>query len=144
LNNAYIVYRLGDGTGYRVVGTIAEDLDLFRMPVDLQIATNGLTQDGKPAPALGNKRIEIIGASTPYDVQTSGMPTEITLDPDGWLLTNTPALRVRADVLRGQQLSAHGDLAGALAEFQKALAANPSASLASYRIAEVFFKQNKL
>jgi tetratricopeptide (TPR) repeat protein len=51
---------------------------------------------------------------------------------------------VRADVLRGQQLSAHGDLAGALAEFQKALAANPSASLASYRIAEVFFKQNNL
>ena len=36
---------------------------------------------------------------------------------------------------------AEGDTPGALAEYQKALTANPNSSLASYRIGEVLFNQ---
>ena len=32
----YTVYRLGNNKGFRVVGEISQDLDLFRMPVDLR------------------------------------------------------------------------------------------------------------
>ena len=48
---------------------------------------------------------------------------------------------MRIAILKGQQLVAQGDLSGALAEYQKALEANPSSSLANYRIAELLFTQ---
>ena len=57
------------------------------------------------------------------------------------MLKSTPDLQVRIAILKGQQLVAQGDLAGALAEYQKALDANPQSSLASYRIGEVLFTQ---
>src|SRR5215469_10343906 len=42
----YTVYRLGENNkGSRIVGQIAQDLDLFRMPVDLKIDTDGKTED---------------------------------------------------------------------------------------------------
>jgi tetratricopeptide (TPR) repeat protein len=50
-------------------------------------------------------------------------------------------MQVRVSILRGQQLVAQGDLPGALGEYQKALTANSSSSLASYRIGEVLFTQ---
>ena len=57
------------------------------------------------------------------------------------MLKSTPDLKVRISILKGQQLVAQGDLNGALAEFQKALLANPQSSLASYRIGELLFTQ---
>src|SRR5262249_32163554 len=36
----YTVYRLGSNKGFRVVGQISQDLDLFRMPVKLKIDTD--------------------------------------------------------------------------------------------------------
>jgi predicted negative regulator of RcsB-dependent stress response len=45
-------------------------------------------------------------------------------------------------VLRGQQLVAQGDNAGALAEYQKALDSNKISSLANYRIGEILFSQH--
>ena len=50
-------------------------------------------------------------------------------------------MQVRIAILRGQQLIAQGDTAGAIGEYQKALTANPNSSLASYRIGEALFSQ---
>src|ERR1039458_2030352 len=36
-NNKYAVYRLGNNKGFRTIGEIEQDLDLFRMPVELRI-----------------------------------------------------------------------------------------------------------
>jgi hypothetical protein len=128
----YSVYRLGSNKGFRTVGSISEDLDLFRMPVELRIETDGKTED---------RRIDVAGIDSPYTVETFGRPRRISIDPENWLLKSTPDLAIRVAVLRGQQLVAQGDLVGALAEYQKALDANKSSSLAAYRIAEVFFMQ---
>jgi tetratricopeptide (TPR) repeat protein len=57
------------------------------------------------------------------------------------VLQNSPELKVRTAIMRGQQLTAQNDLTGALREFQKALDTNHNSSLAHYRIAEVFFLQ---
>ncbi len=43
-NNKYTVFRLGNNKGFRTVGSIAQDLDLFRMPVELRIETDGKTE----------------------------------------------------------------------------------------------------
>jgi tetratricopeptide (TPR) repeat protein len=128
----YTVYRLGSDKGFRVTGEINQDLDLFRMPVDLRIDTDGKTED---------KRIEVVGTDSPLTVETFGRPRRISIDPDHHVLTNSSDVKLYASVLRGQALQQQGDLAAALTEFNKALDLNKNSSLAHYRVAEVFFFQ---
>jgi tetratricopeptide (TPR) repeat protein len=140
----YTTYRLGGNfakesqakqersPGFRVTGEITQDLDLFRMPVDLRIDTDGKTE---------NKRIEVVGTTSPFSIETFGRPRRIAVDPDHHVLTNSTDVKLRASILRGQALQQQGDLSGALVEFNKALDLNKNSSLAHYRIAEVFFYQ---
>lgn len=128
----FTVYRLGGNKGFRTIGAVSQDLDLFRMPVDLRIETEGKTE---------NKRIDVSGTDSHYTIESFGRPRRIVIDPDHWVLKSTPDLAVRVAVLKGQQLVAQGDLIGALAEYQHALDSNKNSSLAAYRIAEVFFTQ---
>ena len=128
----YTVFRLGDNKGFRTVGSIDQDLDLFRMPVELRIETDGKTEI---------RRVDVSGTESQYSVETFGRPRRINIDPDNWLLKSTPDLAVRVAVLRGQEMVAQGDLTGALAEYQKALDSNKNSSLAAYRIGEIFFMQ---
>jgi hypothetical protein len=128
----YAVYRLGNNKGFRTIGEIDQDLDLFRMPVDLRIETDGKTV---------NQKIDVSGTNTQYVVDTFGRPRRISIDPADWVLKSTPDLQVRIAILKGQQLVAQGDLVSALAQYQKALEANSQSSLASYRIGELLFTQ---
>ena len=129
----YTVYRLGENNkGFRVVGQISQDLDLFRMPVDLKIDTDGKTED---------KRVEVEGTNSAFTVETFGKPRRIQVDPNDRVLKNSPEIKMRSSILRGQALVQQDDLAGALSEFKKALDTNQNSSLAHYRIAEVFFLQ---
>jgi len=130
--NKYTVFRLGNNKGFRTVGSIAQDLDLFRMPVELRIETDGKTEI---------RRVDVSGTDSNFSVETFGRPRRISIDPQNWVLKSTPDLAVRVAVLRGQQQVAQGDLTAGLIEYQKALDANKSSSLAAYRIGEVFFMQ---
>jgi len=138
----YTVYRLGNTAppknakekppGFRVVGQITQDLDLFRMPVDLKIDTDGRTEE---------KRIDVVGTDSAFTIETFGRPRRISIDPNDQVLKNSPDIKLRASIQRGQGLVQQGDLAGALAEYNKALEVNKNSSLAHYRIADVFFQQ---
>jgi tetratricopeptide (TPR) repeat protein len=129
----YTIYRLGNNKGFRSVGQIEQDLDLFRMPVELKIDTDGKTE---------TKRIEVVGTDSAFSVDTFGRPRRISIDPDNRLLKNSTDIKLRAAIQRGQALVQQGDMAGALAEFNKALEINKNSSLAHYRVAEVFFLQH--
>jgi tetratricopeptide (TPR) repeat protein len=129
----YTIYRLGNGKGFRVVGQISQDLDLFRMPVELKIDTDGKTEQ---------KRIEVVGTDSPFSIETFGKPRRIVIDPDNRVLKNSSEIKLRASIQRGQGLIQQGDFSGALSEFNKALEVNKNSSLAHYRIAEVFFLQH--
>ncbi len=129
--NKYTVYRTQKG--FRVVGEIQQDMDLFRMPVELKIDTDGKTE---------TKRIEVEGTNSAYAVETFGRPRKISIDPGNMVLQNSQELQVRTSIMRGQQDVEQNDLVEALKEFQKALDVNKNSSLAHYRIAEVFFLQH--
>jgi len=126
----YTVYRIKKG--FRVVGEVAQDLDLFHMPLELKVDTDGQTE---------MKRIDVVGTESPFSVETFGKPRKLVLDPNNWVLKNAPDLKVRVAIRRGQELTAMGNLSQALTEFNKALEANHNSSLAHYRIAEVFYLQ---
>ena len=128
--NKYTVFRIKKG--FRVVGEVQQDLDLFRMPVQLKIDTDGKTED---------KTIDVVGTDSSYTIETFGKPRRITIDPNNWVLKNSGDLKLRTAIMRGQQMVQQGNLAESLKEFQKAIEQNKNSSLAHYRIAEVFFLQ---
>jgi len=128
----YTTYRLGSTKGFRVTGEITQDLDLFRMPVDVRIDTDGKTED---------KKIDVVGTSSAFTIETFGRPRRISVDPDHRVLTNSTDVKLRSSILRGMALQQQGDLSAALLEFNKALDLNRNSSLAHYRIAEIFFLQ---
>ena len=92
----YTVYRLGNNKGFRVVGAITQDLDLFRMPVILRIDTDGRTEE---------KHIEVVGTYSPFSVETFEAPRRISIDPDNHVLTNSKDIKLRSSIVRGQGLT---------------------------------------
>jgi tetratricopeptide (TPR) repeat protein len=131
-SDKYAVYRLGNNKGFRTMGEIQQDLDLFRMPVELRVETDGKTE---------TKKIDVVGADTQFTVDTFGRPRHIIIDPQNWVLKSTTDQLLRTAILKGQQLVAQGDSAGAAAEFQKALQANSQSSLANYRMGDLLYAQ---
>jgi tetratricopeptide (TPR) repeat protein len=127
----YTIFRTQKG--FRAMGKIAQDLDTFRMPVDLKIET-----EGNPEP----KRVEVMGTSSEFSVDTFGKPKAILLDPDNRVLRYSNQMRVAVAIRRGEQFAEISEFGEALKEYQKALEAGRTGSLAHYRIAAVFFLQN--
>ena len=128
----YTVFRLGT-KGFRVMGKISQDLDTFHMPVDLKIETEGNPE---------TKRVDVVGTSSEFSVDTFGKPKSVAIDPNGTVLRWSPNMRVEVAIKRGEQFVAIGELGDALKEYQKAVEVNRQSSLAHYRVAEIFFLQN--
>jgi hypothetical protein len=127
----YTVFRTQKG--FRVTGKVSQDMDTFRMPVDLKIETEGNPEE---------KRIEVIGTSSEFSVDTFGKPKSVTIDPNGHLLRMGNKVRVAVAIRKGEQFAEISEFTEALKEYQKALETARNNSLAHYRIAEVFFLQN--
>jgi aminopeptidase N len=127
----YTVFRTQKG--FRVMGKISQDLDTFHMPVDLKIETEGNPE---------TKRIDVVGTSSEFTVDTFGKPKLVTVDPGGAVLRWSPPMRVAVAIKRGEQFAEIGEFGDALKEYQKALEVSHGSSLAHYRVAEIFFLQN--
>jgi tetratricopeptide (TPR) repeat protein len=127
----YTIYRTQKG--FRVMGKIAQDLDTFRMPVDLKIETEGNPEE---------KRVEVVGTSSEFSVDTFGKPKTVTIDPNNRVLRYSNPVRVAVAIRRGEEFAELSEFGEALQQYQKALQTNRQSSLAHYRIGEVFFLQN--
>jgi tetratricopeptide (TPR) repeat protein len=119
--------------GFRVQGKISQDLDTFRMPVDLKIETEGNPEE---------KTITVMGTSTEFSVDTFGKPKKIIIDPNNKVLRMSPQMRVSVAIRKGEQYVEISEFAEALKEYQRALDTQKNSSMAHYRVAQVFFLQN--
>lgn len=126
----YTVFRTTKG--FRVMGKISQDLDTFRMPVDLRIETEGNPEQ---------KTVEVVGTSSEFDVETFGKPKNVVLDPKGQVLRFDDQMRIAVAIRRGEQYVQVADFSEALKEYQKALDVSRNSSLAHYRVGELFFLQ---
>ncbi len=128
----YIVYRTQKG--FKVVGKIHQDLDTFRMPVQIRVDTEGNPE---------TKTILVTGTTQPFEIDTFGRPKPngILIDPNNNLLKSSPRLRVHALIARGEGYAEVGKYYEAIQEYQKALDAQPSNSLAHFRMGEAMFYQ---
>ena len=127
----YTVFR-EQQKGFRVMGKITQDLDTFRMPVDLKITTEGNPEEAK---------VEVVGTSSEFSVDTFGKPKTVEIDPNSMVLHYEPNIRVAVAIRKGEQFAELSEFGDALKEYQKALETNRTSSLAHYRMAEVYFLQ---
>src|SRR5258708_6652206 len=95
--NKFTVFRLGNNKGFRTVGAVTQDLDLFRMPVELRIETDGKTE---------SRRVDVSGTESQYSVETFGRPRRIGIDPQNGLFKVTSDLTVRLAALLATNTSA--------------------------------------
>src|SRR5262245_36099 len=129
----YIVYR--ERNGYKVGGQVKQDLDLFKMPVEFQVQT-----DGDPEYA----RVEVVGESSEIDVKTERKPKAVLIDPREKILRMSSDLRVAVLVNRGEEFSNEGQFNLAIDEFQKAVDVDAHNSLALFRMGEALFELGNL
>jgi aminopeptidase N len=129
----FTVYRTS--TGYKVRGTVKQNLDLFRMPVELQIVT-----DGEPE----FQRVELAGPSSEFEVTTVRKPREIQIDPEKKILRSSPDIRLQVAINRGEEYAAEDRLDQAIAEYQHAIDMNARSTLALFRLGEALFEEGNL
>jgi aminopeptidase N len=127
----YTIFRTQKG--FRVQGRISQDLDTFRMPVDLRIETEGNPEV---------KRIEVMGTSSEFSVDTFGKPKKVEIDPGNKVLRMSPQVKVAVAIRKGEQLAAVNEYADALKEYQRALDTQKNSSMAHFRVAQIFFQQH--
>jgi len=126
----WAVYRTTKG--YQVVGKITQDLDLFRMPVEVRVVTEG----ARPV----NDRVQMVGTTADFTVNTRTRPLRVVVDPGSRILKYDDKIKFRVEMARGDQLSQEQAYLEALKQYQAVLDVNKNSSLAHYRQGEIYFK----
>src|ERR1700690_3762182 len=121
----YIVYRTQKG--FKVVGKIHQDLDTFRMPVEIRVDTEGNPEF---------KKLLVSGTTSDFIIETFGRPKPngIVIDPNNNLLKSSPRLRVHAAIARGEAFAELGKYYEAIQQYQRALDLQSGNSLANFRM----------
>ncbi len=126
----WAIYRTQHG--YQVVGKLQQDLDIFRMPVDIRVYVQG----SRPV----NERLEMIGTTADFTVNTPRRPMQVVIDPGSYILSYTPKTKIEVEMARGDQLAQAQEYFAAISQYQSVLKDNPNDSLAHYRVGDILFK----
>jgi len=128
--DSWAIYRVGNH--YQVVGKIQQDLDIFRMPVDVRVNSEGR----RPI----NDRVQMVGTTADFTVNTVTRPTHVEIDPGSHILKMTNKIRTEVEIARGDQLVAEQAYLEAIKQYQKVVDQNKNNSLAHFRLGEIYFR----
>lgn len=126
----WVVYRTQKG--YQVVGKVQQDLDIFRMPVEIRVYPEGR----KPV----SERVEMVGTTADFTVNTITKPLRVVVDPASRILKYDDKNKIAVEMRRGDQLMEQQAYFEAIKQYQAVLEINKNSSLAYYRIGETLFK----
>lgn len=127
----WAVYRLANG-GYQVVGKVQQDLDIFRMPVEVRVFTD--------APKPVSERVELVGTTTDFTIDSKLLPREVEVDPGSHLLKYDDKTKFEVEMAQGDELVQEQAYLEAMKQYEKVLQLNRNSSLAHYRLGEINFK----
>jgi TolA-binding protein len=127
---SWAVYRLPKG--YQVVGKVQQDLDIFRMPVEVRV----MCQGSKPV----NQRIDMVGTTADFTINTRTKPLRVLVDPASRILKYDDKTKYQVEMARADQLVQQQAYLDAIKQYQEVLQLNSNSSLAHYRLGEIHFK----
>ena len=128
----YTVFKISSG-GFRIQGSIEQDMELFKMPSDILIDTKGESEE---------KEIYLRGRSTPFNFLVATRPQKFIVDPKGKILRSSAELEVTVKIALGDDYRDTEEFISAIREYEKAKTLDPRSSLAHYRLGQTYFEQN--
>src|SRR5687768_12743807 len=117
---------------FRARGTVKQNLEALRMPVDLLLRAEGDNQQ---------KTIRIEGRSEDFDFESNGQPIEVIVDPNNKILRMSDDIRVSIIARRGIEQMKEGVYAEAQQQFEAALKLDRSNSWVYYNLGLLFLEQ---
>ncbi|MBK9153251.1 MAG: hypothetical protein IPM25_03365 [Chloracidobacterium sp.] len=150
-NLRYFFARWVEGTGvpefssdYQIIrtrggkfvarGTIKQNYDNLRLPVDIQLRSEG---DG----GLKTVTVQLDEATADFNIEAEGKPIAVVIDPGYKLLRISPDLRVSSIARRGIEQFKEGNYVEAQAQFEAALKLDRSNSWVYYHLGLLFLEQ---
>ncbi|MCS7080638.1 MAG: M1 family aminopeptidase [Chloracidobacterium sp.] len=127
----YKILRI-PGSGYRMRGTLEQNLEGFRMPVDIMLEAKG-----------GSERVtlQFDGREASFTLSAASEPRDLIIDPDIKILQISDELRVAVVVRRGIQHIEDGEFAEAQQQFEAAIRVNRRSSWAWYNLGLLYLRQ---
>ena len=117
---------------FRARGTVKQNLESLRMPVELLLRAEGDNQQ---------KTVRIEGRSEDFDFESNGQPIEVVVDPNNKILRMSDDLRVSIIARRGIEQMKEGIYAEAQQQFEAALKLDRSNSWVYYNLGLLYLEQ---
>ena len=129
----YLILRTRGGK-FVARGTVKQNYDNLRLPVDVQLKSEG-DQGSKTV------TIDMQEASADFNIESTGKPLAVVIDPSYKLLRISPDLRVSSIARRGIEQFKEGNYVEAQAQFEAALKLDRSNSWIYYHLGLLFLEQ---
>lgn len=117
---------------FRTRGTVKQNLETLRMPVELLLRAEGDNQQ---------TTVQVEGRSEDFDFESNGQPIEVIVDPNNKILRMSDDLRVSIIARRGIEQMKEGIYAEAQQQFEAALKLDRSNSWVYYNLGLLFLEQ---
>jgi aminopeptidase N len=117
---------------FRARGTVKQNVDNLRMPVELQLRAEGDDAD---------TTVYVADRSEDFDFETKGKPLEVVIDPNNKVLRTSEDLRISIVARRGLELFREGQYLEAQRQLEEALKLDKSNSWVYYNLGLIFLEQ---
>ncbi len=129
----YLIIRTRGGK-FVARGTVKQNYDNLRLPVDVQLRSEG---EG----GLKTVTLNMDEASADFNIESDGKPLDVVIDPHYKLLRISPDLRVSSIARRGIEQMKEGNYADAQTQFEEALKLDRSNAWIYYHLGLLFLEQ---
>lgn len=129
----YLIIRTRGGK-FVTRGTVKQNYDNLKLPVDVQLRSEG-------DKGLSTVTLNMDEASADFNIESTGKPIAVVIDPNYKLLRISPDLRVSSIARRGIEQLKEGNYVEAQAQFEAALKLDRSNSWIYYHLGLLFLEQ---
>ena len=129
----YLIIRTRGGK-FVARGTVKQNYDNLRLPLDVQLRSEG-------DQGLQTQTIQIEDTSADFNIESTGKPLSVVIDPGYKLLRISPDLRVSSIARRGIEQFKEGNYVEAQQQFEAALKLDRSNSWIYYHLGLLFLEQ---
>ena len=129
----YLIIRTRGGK-FVARGTIKQNYDNLKLPVEVQLRSEG--ENG-----LKTETVQMDESTADFNIESTGKPLTVIIDPNYKLLRISPDLRVSSIARRGIERFKEGSYAEAQAQFEEALKLDRSNSWIYYHLGLLFLEQ---
>jgi aminopeptidase N len=129
----YLILRTRGGK-FVTRGTVKQNYDNLKLPVEIQLRSEG-------DQGLTTVKLDMQESSADFNIESTGKPIAVVVDPSYKLLRISPELRVSSIARRGIEQMKEGSYADAQQQFEAALKLDRSNSWIYYHLGLLFLEQ---